>query len=90
MAAYVDEIRIWHGARPPFDRGSCHLTADTLEELHDTAGRIGLLRIWFQPKSVPHYDLTPALRERALSAGAQFVPARDQARRRRAAREAPT
>jgi hypothetical protein len=36
---------------------------------------------------VPHYDLTPGKREAAIRAGAVFVPAREQARRRIAARE---
>lgn len=87
MPVYVDEVKLFPGARPPFHLGSCHLTADTEEELHALASRIGLLRIWFQPRSSPHYDLTPALRERALAAGAVFVPARTQARLRKAARQ---
>lgn len=90
MPVYVDEVKLFPGARPPFHLGSCHLTSDTEEELHALASRIGLLRIWFQPRSSPHYDLTPTLRERALAAGAVFVPARTQARMRRmrkAARE---
>ncbi|NUP08871.1 MAG: DUF4031 domain-containing protein [Polyangiaceae bacterium] len=83
MAVYVDEIRTWSWALPPFHRGSCHLTADTEAELHELAARIGLHRAWFQPKSRPHYDLTPAGRERALEAGAIFLTAREQILRRR-------
>lgn len=82
MGVYVDEIRSWWWALPPFHRGSCHLTADTEAELHELAERIGLRRVWFQPKSRPHYDLTPYGRELALAAGATFVPAKEQARQR--------
>lgn len=89
MSVYVDEFRLWLPRQPrPFHKGSCHLTADSIEELHEFARRIGLRRGWFQGKSlVPHYDLTEPRRERALAAGATFVPARTQAIRRRDARE---
>lgn len=82
MTVYVDEIRRWPHARPPFHRGSCHLTADTLEELHAFAKRIGMKREWFQDGRVPHYDLTPGRRAEAKLAGAVFVSAKEQARRR--------
>lgn len=81
----VDEFRLWVPRQPrPFHLGSCHLTTDgELAELHEFARRIGLRRGWFQARhAAPHYDLTEARRERALQAGAVFVPAREQARRR--------
>jgi hypothetical protein len=84
VTVMVDELQQWPGARPPFDRGSCHLTTDgPLDELHAFAARIGLRRRWFQnhPRA-PHYDLTPGRRDEALRAGAVFVPVRTQARRR--------
>lgn len=87
MAVYVDEIRTWT-TRPPFHGGACHLTADTLEELHDLAKRIGLSRGWYQPLSSPHYDLTPAKRKQALAAGAVEVSGKEQARKRVDARRA--
>jgi len=34
-----------------------HLTADTLDELHAEAARIGLQRRWFQSGRHPHYDV---------------------------------
>jgi hypothetical protein len=51
---------------------SCHMYADTLEELHAFARRLGLLPKWFQakPGHVPHYDLTANKRIRALMQGA--------------------
>jgi hypothetical protein len=54
--------------------GGGHLQADTLEELHAFAGRLGMRREWFQSKSgrpdKDHYDLTRAGRELALRLGA--------------------
>jgi hypothetical protein len=84
----VDELRVWSFARPPFHRGSCHLTTDgDEEELHAFAARLGLRRSMFQRhKLAPHYDLTPALHELALREGAVLVSAREQAVARRARR----
>jgi hypothetical protein len=66
MAVYVDNERIeWRG------RLWCHLVADSLDELHAFAARIGLRRSWFQDRaSFPHYDVTTEVRERALRSGA--------------------
>ncbi|KPL02551.1 MAG: hypothetical protein AMK75_02645 [Planctomycetes bacterium SM23_65] len=79
----VDELRRYRS-------GSwCHLTTDgDIEELHVFAQRIGLKREWFQNVRVPHYDLRPSLRRKALAAGARFVSAREQARARVAQRSA--
>lgn len=52
---------------------ACHLIADTEEELHAFASRLGLQRAWFQPKSSPHYDLTANKRAQALRLGAVEV-----------------
>lgn len=87
---YVDEVRKWPTSIRCFQQGSAHLTADTLEELHAMARRIGLRQAWFQAGLVPHYDLTPARRQAAIEAGATFVPARVQARARIAARRGAT
>jgi hypothetical protein len=86
----VDELRVWSHARPPFHRGSCHLTTDgDLEDLHEFAARLGLRRAWFQRhRLAPHYDLTPEGRELAVGAGAVEVSAREQVRRRRARKSA--
>lgn len=87
MTVRVDELQRWgHAKHPCFQGGSSHLTADTLEELHAFAVKLGLRRTWFQPLSSPHYDLSPPKRARALELGAVFVPAREQARARVAAR----
>lgn len=85
VTVYVDEYRRWGVGRVPrcFRAGSCHLTADTTEELHVFAKRIGLKRSWFQDHPLhPHYDLTAKKRHAAILRGAVFAPARWQARRR--------
>lgn len=85
----VDEIQHWPTTIRCFKGGSCHLTTDgPLDELHAFAARIGLRREWYQEHPLaPHYDLTPKRRTAALLAGAVFVPGREQAERRIAARE---
>lgn len=86
MTVYVDELQKWPTKIRCFQGGSCHLMADTVEELHEFAARLGLKRKWYQPLSSPHYDLTPRRREMALKLGAVFVPGKEQARRRLAVR----
>jgi hypothetical protein len=72
--------------------GGGHLQADTLDELHAFAARIGMRREWFQTKpgrpENDHYDLTRALREHAVSLGAMPEDRRAGTRRRQAIREA--
>lgn len=47
------------------------MVADTLEELHDFANHLGLQRRWFQNRGrYPHYDVTVAVRLKALRMGA--------------------
>lgn len=78
----VDEIRQWPTKIRCFKAGSCHLMADTEEELHAFAQRLRLKREWFQPKSHPHYDLTIEKRVQAVALGAVEVSAREQAIKR--------
>lgn len=77
---YVDELQVWSHARHRcFMSGSAHLEADTLEELHAFARKLGLKREWFQPRSSPHYDLSPAKHAMALMRGAKFRSSREWA-----------
>lgn len=46
------------------------MIADTNEELHAFAARIGLKREWFQTDLEPHYDLTASKRKLAVQRGA--------------------
>lgn len=88
MTVYVDEFRFWAPTNIRcFKNGSCHMTADSLEELHEFASKLGLKRSWFQARStMPHYDLTENKREQALKLGAVFKSARAQAIERMRAR----
>ena len=64
---YVDRLRDWGWRLGP----SCHLVADTNEELHEFAARLGMKRKWFQRySSYPHYDLTAGMRAKAVKIGA--------------------
>lgn len=67
MAVFVDNVRVqWRG------RLWCHLVADSAEELHEFAIRLGLRRAWFQHSaSYPHYDVTIEVRTLALELGAR-------------------
>lgn len=67
---YVDQLMNFGWAMRGRSVPNCHLVADTLDELHTFAGKIGMKREWFQDKSIPHYDLTPARRAAAVARGA--------------------
>ena len=80
MTIYVDPL---FNAQPRTAQASrhgnqwCHMTvgkADDLEELHLMAEKIGLKRSYFQADRLyPHYDLTPAKRNKAILCGAVEV-----------------
>ena len=75
----VDKLQVHGNAWGPFLGGSCHLTADSLEELHAFADRLGLQRVWFQDhRTLPHYDLTKRRRVKAVALGAVEVTTREQ------------
>lgn len=58
----------------------CHMMADTDEELHDMADRIGVARRWFQRvPSGNHYDITKTKRTAAVAAGAVEITTREMA-----------
>lgn len=68
MSVYVDSSLYGYGRMV-----MCHMIADTPEELHAMADRIGVARRWFQapPKaSFWHYDIAKSKRSLAVSAGA--------------------
>ncbi len=90
MTVYVDELQRYDHGPKCLRGGSCHMMADTLEELHAMADAIGMKRTWFQPLSSPHYDLTASRRAKAIALGAVFKPAKEQAIERLAKREGIT
>ena len=69
MAVYVDDaVTLWRGQR------WAHLMADTLDELHAFAVRLGLPRRAFQNKtSGAHYDVPAPMREQAIALGAVAI-----------------
>ncbi|MGV8932504.1 MAG: DUF4031 domain-containing protein [Luteimonas sp.] len=69
MSVYVDDaVTPWHGQR------WAHLMADTLDELHAFATRLGMPRRAFQNKtSGAHYDITAAQRDDAIRLGAVAI-----------------
>lgn len=71
MGVYVDPLmqcvpnRNWK-----WDQ-SCHMVADSPDELHKFARKIGLRREWAQENSIIlHYDLNPSKRNTAIKHGA--------------------
>lgn len=70
MSVYVDRLASWGLRLRGRVVNSCHMIADTLEELHEMADAVGMKREWYQPSSFPHYDLTPRRREIAVRKGA--------------------
>ena len=66
MAVYVDGLRDYGWRHGP----SCHLIADSVDELIEFALEMGLRREWFQAKSTPHFDLTADGRKLAVELGA--------------------
>ena len=68
MTVYVDDMRAPYGRLI-----MCHMIADSDEELHAMADRIGVARRWHQkpPKaSSSHYDIALSKRALAVAAGA--------------------
>jgi hypothetical protein len=71
MSVYVDSLFDHNGSATFQWKRSCHMYADTLEELHSMATLIGMRRTWFQDKpTLPHYDLVPSRRFKAVKFGA--------------------
>ena len=81
MTVYVDQcIHPWRG------RKWAHMYADTLDELHAMATRVGLRRAWFQDDwRLPHYDVVIGKRALAIHYGAVAVEQRFTGERVRAA-----
>lgn len=71
---YVDDLKFY----PKQTKKWCHMVADSLEELHEMAEKIGLKREWFQNiSSHPHYDLTEGKRREAATFGAKEVSSKE-------------
>ncbi len=71
MSVYVDPLFSHSGSDTFKWKESCHMYADTLEELHSMALKIGMKLSWFQNKeSLQHYDLVASRRKLAIRYGA--------------------
>lgn len=68
MSVYVDNMKMpWRGMI------MSHMTADTNDELHEMAAKLGLKRAWFQgmpAHSIEHYDVSEGKRQQAIALGA--------------------
>ena len=65
---YVDQAREREG-----NATISHLLADTIEELHGMADRIGLESSSFHPGSIPYYDCSQGKRQQAIRLGALVI-----------------
>jgi hypothetical protein len=87
MAVYVDDAFCGDWGKWT---GGGHMQADSLDELHAFAARLGLKREWFQSRpnrpETDHYDLTCSRRDTAILAGAIPEAVEDGTARRRALR----
>lgn len=71
MSVYVDPLQNFGWKLRGRLVRSCHMVADTLDELHSMATKIGMKRLWFQDAvSAQHYDLVESRRQLAVSLGA--------------------
>jgi hypothetical protein len=78
MTVYVDDARRpgpWYSTTAYWS----HLSADTKDELHGFAERIGLRRDWFcdEPTGAWHYEVTASKRWHAINAGAREITTPD-------------
>jgi hypothetical protein len=75
MPVYVGDIEY------PFGRMlMSHMVADTDEELHAMAAKIGVARKWHQkspPHSLSHYDICKSMKVKAIKFGAVEMSDRD-------------
>lgn len=75
MTVYVDDMRAKYGRMI-----MCHMIADTDEELHDMADKIGVSRKWWQdPKEKwgSHYDIALSKKALAIENGAVQITWRE-------------
>ncbi|TAL72873.1 MAG: DUF4031 domain-containing protein [Burkholderiaceae bacterium] len=74
MTVFVDDMRASFGRYV-----MCHMIADSDDELHAMADRIGVARRWHQspPRHDSHYDIALSKRARATDAGAVEITWRE-------------
>ena len=74
MTVYVDDMRAKYGRMI-----MCHMLADTDDELHAMAEKIGIARKWHQHHGTDrnHYDICMSKRKMAVDLGAVEITMRD-------------
>lgn len=82
---YIDDFFAQYGRMK-----MCHMIADSEEELHQFAAKIGLKREWFQDTNNSHYDVSKSYRSKAILLGAVEITARQAAIMCRIRRETGT
>lgn len=94
MTVYVDDMQR-HARVGQLNAQWSHLIADTEDELHAFAARLGLKRAWHQKPGTPlsHYDVTEPKRQLAIRLGARPIgymgeESKDLIRRKIAERDA--
>lgn len=70
MAVYIDPLSSYDHKRKRYS----HMIADSIEELHEFAQKLGLGRHWFH--NGDHYDVSEDFYEMAISQGATLVTTR--------------
>ena len=55
----------------------CHMVADTLDEMHEMAEKVGVRQYYQQHAKYPHYDICQSKRTQALVLGAHSVRRRE-------------
>lgn len=79
MAVYVDDMHETDMGRYGRMKMS-HMIADTEQELHEMADKIGVARRWYQGPPMtprPHYDICLSKRKLAVEYGAKEITVRE-------------
>tara|TARA_B100000700_G_scaffold230615_1_gene255042 strand:- start:14884 stop:15201 length:318 start_codon:yes stop_codon:yes gene_type:complete len=72
MAVYVDNYKAKFK-----NYIMCHMIADSEEELHSFAIKLGLKTSWYQNKTKhKHYDISQSVKQKAIELGAMEVSAK--------------
>ena len=84
MAVYVDELFEGSGNKQFKWKISCHMLADSKEELIEFAKKIGLKEEWLQKSAsgIFHFDLNIRKRRRAIERGAKEIGRKEVSNRR--------
>lgn len=81
MSVYIDPLRPCCTNKNWRWPESCHMVADTEEELIEFAVSIGLKPEWIQRTSITHFDLNKSKRVQALKSGAEEIDMFEMAKR---------